>query len=127
QLRTYKQVVQVQAPLGSNFTLYTNGKAVSAEQIGKTAEQEKQKLTSYDYYTVDLQRVNNILRGVATDINGKVISEQTIKVLTPDSLQAIDYRTQDQLVPADGVSEYQVVISLKDRDGRPYIASTPIT
>src|SRR5690606_1240385 len=42
QLSTYKQMVQVQAPLGSNFTLYTNGKAVSAEQIGKTAEQEKQ-------------------------------------------------------------------------------------
>lgn len=127
QLSTYKQIVQVQAPLGSNFTLYANGKAVSAEQIGKTAEQEKQKVTAFDYYAVDLKRGNNTLRGVATDINGKVISEQTIKVLTPDSLQAIDYRTQKQLVAADGVSEYQVVISLKDRDGRPYIASTPIT
>ena len=127
QLSTYKQMVQVQAPLGSNFTLYANGKAVSAEQIGKTAEQEKQKVTAFDYYAVDLQRGNNTLRGVATDINGKIISEQTIKVLTPDSLQAIDYHTQKQLVAADGVSEYQVVISLKDRDGRPYIASTPIT
>ncbi|WP_372829303.1 SdrD B-like domain-containing protein [Psychrobacter maritimus] len=127
QLSTYKQMVQVQAPLGSNFTLYTNGKAVSAEQIGKTAEQEKQKVTAFDYYAVDLQRGTNTLRGVATDINGKVISEQTIKVLTPDSLQAIDYRTQKQLIAADGISEYQVVISLKDRDGRPYIASTPIT
>lgn len=127
QLSTYKQMVQVQAPLGSNFTLYANGKAVSAEQIGKTAEQEKQKVTAFDYYAVDLQRGTNTLRGVATDINGKVISEQTIKVLTPDSLQAIDYRTQKQLVAADGISEYQVVISLKDRDGRPYIASTPIT
>lgn len=126
QLSTYKQMVQVQAPLGSNFTLYANGKAVSAEQIGKTAEQEKQKVTAFDYYAVDLQRGSNTLRGVATDINGKVISEQTIKVLTPDSLQAIDYRTQKQLVAADGISEYQVVISLKDRDGRPYIASTPI-
>ncbi|WP_201624223.1 SdrD B-like domain-containing protein [Psychrobacter immobilis] len=127
QLSTYKQMVQVQAPLGSNFTLYTNGKAVSAEQIGKTAEQEKQKVTAFDYYAVDLQRGTNTLRGVATDINGKVISEQIIKVLTPDSLQAIDYRTQKQLVAADGISEYQVVISLKDSDGRPYIASTPIT
>ena len=127
QLSTYKQMVQVQAPLGSNFTLYTNGKVVSAEQIGKTAEQEKQNVTAFDYYAVDLQRGSNSLRGVATDVNGKVISEQTIKVLTPDSLQAIDYRTQKQLVAADGVSEYQVVISLKDRDGRPYIASTPIT
>lgn len=127
QLSTYKQMVQVQAPLGSNFALYANGKAVSAEQIGKTAEQEKQKVTAFDYYAVDLQRGTNTLRGVATDINGKVISEQTIKVLTPDSLQVIDYRTQKQLVAADGISEYQVVISLKDRDGRPYIASTPIT
>lgn len=127
QLSTYKQMVQVQAPLGSNFTLYANGKAVSAEQIGKTAEQEKQKVTAFDYYAVDLKRGNNVLRAVATDINGKVISEQTIKVLTPDSLQAIEYRTQDQLVPADGVSEYQVVISLKDRDGRPYLGSTSLT
>ena len=127
QLSTYKQMVQVQAPLGSLFTLYANGKAVSEQKVGKTAEQEKQNVTAFDYYAVDLQRGKNILRGVATDINGQVISEQTIKVLTPDSLQAIDYRTQAQLVPADGISEYQVVVSLKDRDGRPYIASTPIT
>ena len=127
QLSTYKQMVQIQAPLGSNFTLYANGKVVSEEQIGKTAEQEKQNVTAFDYYAVDLQRGSNSLRGVAKDINGKVISEQTIKVLTPDTLQSISYRTQDQLVPADGVSDYQVVISLKDRDGRPYIASTPIT
>ena len=127
QLSTYKQMVQVQAPLGSIFTLYANGKVVSEQQIGKTAEQEKQNVTAFDYYAVDLKRGNNILRGVATDVNGKIISEQTIKVSTPDNLQAIDYRTQAQLVPADGVSDYQIVISLKDRDGRPYIASTPIT
>ncbi len=127
QLSTYKQMVQVKAPLGSTFTLYANGKAVSEQQIGKTAEQEKQSVTAFDYYAVDLKRGSNTLRGVATDVNGNVISEQTIKVMTPDSLQAIDYRTQDQLVPADGVSDYQVVISLKDRDGSPYIASTPIT
>lgn len=127
QLSTYKQMVQVQAPLGSIFTLYANGKAVSEEQIGKTAEQEKQKVTAFDYYAVDLKRGANTLRAVATDINGKLISEQTIKVLTPDSLQAIKYRTQDQLVAADGVSEYQVVISLKDRDGRPYLGSTSLT
>lgn len=127
QLSSYKQMVQVQAPLGSSFTLYANGKAVSEQQIGKTAEQEKQKVTAFDYYAVDLKRGSNTLRGVATDVNGKVISEQTINVLTPDSLQAIDYRTQDSLVPADGMSEYQIVVSLKDRDGRPYVASTPIT
>ncbi|MEZ7516925.1 SdrD B-like domain-containing protein [Psychrobacter sp. NPDC078370] len=127
QLSTYKQMVQVQAPLGSSFTLYANGKAVSEQQIGKTAEQKKQSVVAFDYYAVDLQRGKNTLRGVATDVNGKVISEQTINVLTPDSLQAIDYRTQDSLVPADGMSEYQIVISLKDRDGRPYVASTPIT
>ncbi|MDN3441182.1 hypothetical protein QL898_06015 [Psychrobacter sp. APC 3279] len=127
QLSSYKQMVQVQAPLGSLFTLYANGKAVSEQQVGKTAEQEKQNVTAYDYYAVDLKRGRNQLRGVATDVNGKVISEQTINVLTPDSLQAIDYRTQDSLVPADGMSEYQIVVSLKDRDGRPYVASTPIT
>ena len=126
QLASHKQLVQVQAPLGSNFMLYANGKPVSEQQIGKTAEQEKQKVIAFDYYAVDLKRGRNTLRGVATDVNGKVISEQTIEVLAPDSLQAIDYRTQDSLVPADGVSEYQVVISLKDRDGRPYVSSTPI-
>ena len=127
QLSTYKQMVQVQAPLGSIFTLYANGKAVSEQQIGKTAEQEKQNVMAFDYYAVDLQRGKNSLRGVATDINGKVISEQTIKVLTPDSLQSIDYRTQAQLVAADGISEYQIVVSLKDRDNRPYIGTTSLT
>ncbi|MEN6670483.1 SdrD B-like domain-containing protein [Psychrobacter sp. B38] len=127
QLSTYKQMMQVQAPLGSLFTLYVNGKAVSEEQIGKTAKKEKQSVTAFDYYGVNLERGNNTLRGVATDVNGKVISEQTIKVWTPEKLQTIDYRTQEQMVMADGISEYQVVISLKDRDGRPYIASTPIT
>ena len=127
QLSTYKQMVQVQAPLGSIFTLYANGKAISEQQIGKTAEQEKQNVMAFDYYAVDLKRGSNTLRGVATDINGKTISEQAITVLTPDSLQAIDYRTQAQLVPADGISEYQVVISLKDRDNRPYIGTTSLT
>lgn len=127
QLSTYKQMVQVQAPLGSIFTLYANGKAISEQQIGKTAEQEKQNVMAFDYYAVDLKRGSNTLRGVATDINGKTIAEQTITVLTPDSLQAIDYRTQAQLVPADGISEYQVVISLKDRDNRPYIGTTSLT
>lgn len=127
QLASYKQMVQVQAPLGSLFTLYANGKTVSEQQIGKTAEQKKQNVIAFDYYAVDLKRGSNTLRGVATDVNGKVISEQTIKVLAPDSLQAIEYRTQDSLVPADGVSEYQIVISLKDLDGRPYVSSTPIT
>ncbi|NRD70062.1 DUF11 domain-containing protein [Psychrobacter okhotskensis] len=127
QLNSYKQLVQVQAPLGSNFTLYANGTAVSEEKIGKTAKQEKQNVTAFDYYGVELKRGRNILHAVATDINGKIISEQTLDVFTPDKLQSIDYRTQAQLVAADGVSDYQVVISLKDRDGRPYIASTPIT
>ena len=127
QLATYKQLVQVQAPLGGRFTLYANGNAVSEEKIGKTAEQDKQNVTAFDYYAVEFKRGRNLLRGVATDINGKVISEQTIEVIAPDSLQAIDYRTQKGLVQADGMSEYQVVISLKDRDDRPYIASTPIT
>lgn len=127
QLNSYKQLVQVQAPLGSNFTLYANGTAVSEEKIGKTAKQEKQNVTAFDYYGVELKRGRNVLRAVATDINGKIISEQTLDVFTPDNLQSIDYRTQAQLVAADGVSDYQVVISLKDRDGRPYIASTPIT
>ena len=127
QLNTYKQLVQVQAPLGANFTLYANGKAVSEEKIGKTAKQEKQKVTAFDYYGVELKRGRNVIRGVATDVNGKVISEQTINVSTPDTLQSIDYRTQAQLVPADGSSEYQIVITLKDRDGRPYISATPVT
>ncbi len=127
QLNSYKQLVQVQAPLGSNFTLYANGTAVSEEKIGKTAKQEKQNVTAFDYYGVELKRGRNVLHAVATDINGKIISEQTLDVFTPDNLQSIDYRTQAQLVAADGVSDYQVVISLKDRDGRPYIASTPIT
>ena len=127
QLSTYKQLVQVQAPLGSIFTLYANGKAVSEQQIGKTAEQEKQNVTAFDYYAVDLKRGRNALRGVARDVSGKVISEQTINVFAPDNLQAINYRTQAQLVPADGVSDYQIVISLKDTDGRPYIGSTSLT
>ncbi|WP_351059838.1 hypothetical protein, partial [Psychrobacter sp. TB20-MNA-CIBAN-0197] len=59
QLSPYKQMVQIQAPLGSNFTLYANGTAVSEEKIGKTAEQEKQNVTAFDYYAVDLQRGNN--------------------------------------------------------------------
>ena len=127
QLDTHKQLVQVQAPLGAAFTLYVNGKAVSEDHIGKTAEQEKQQVTAFDYYSVELQRGKNTLRGVSTDVTGKVVSEQSVTVIAPDSLQGIDYRTQDALVQADGVSEYQVVVSLKDKNGLPYIGSMPVT
>lgn len=126
-LASYKQLVQVQAPLGSTFTLYVNGTAVSTDKIGKTAEQNEQKVAAFDYYSVELKRGRNTLNGVALDAKGQIISQQTIDVLTPDTLQGIDYRTQDYLVQADGVSEYQVVISLKDQNNRPYIGSTPIT
>src|SRR5699024_8701546 len=34
QIATYKQLVQVQAPLGGQFTLYINNRAVSEEKIG---------------------------------------------------------------------------------------------
>ncbi|MDO5768583.1 MAG: hypothetical protein Q4P13_03695 [Psychrobacter sp.] len=127
RLDSLKQLIQVQAPLGTDFTLYSNGKAVSEEKIGKRAEQQNQKVAGFDYYSVELNRGKNTLKAVAKDINGQVVSEQTIQVVTPVELQGIEYRTQDNLVAADGVSEYQVVVSLKDIDGQPYVASTPIT
>lgn len=70
---------------------------MSEQQIGKTAKQQKQSVTAFDYYAVDLKRGRNTLRGVATDINGDIISEKSIEVITPDSLQAISYRTQERL------------------------------
>jgi len=127
QVASYKQLVQVQAPLGSSFTLFANNKMVPAEKIGKTAEQDKQKVTAFDYYAVELNRGRNLLRGVALDTNNQVISEKTITVIAPDSLQTIDYESQKQIMEADGISEYQVVIKLKDKENRPFIASTPIT
>lgn len=127
RLGSLKQMVQVQAPLGSELTLYVGDSKVPSEQIGKTATQQKQQVAAYDYYAVELQRGRNTLRAVATDNRGNTVSETSIHVMAPDSLQAIDTRTQSGLVSADGVSEYQVVISLKDRDGKPYVSSTPVT
>lgn len=125
-LDTHKQMIQVQAPLGASLALYVNGNAVSKDKIGKTAEQQNQQVVGYDFYAVDLQRGRNTLEAIATDVNGQVVSQQSITVQTPESLSKIDYRTQDKTVTADGVSEYQVVLSLKDVDGRPYTATTPI-
>lgn len=127
QVASFKQLVQVQAPLGANFTLFANNKVVPVEKIGKTAEQEKQSVTAFDYYAVELNRGINTLRGVALDVNGKLISEKSITIIAPDTLQGIDFDAQKQLVEADGVSEYQVLIKLKDKDNRAFIASTPIT
>lgn len=127
QLNSFKQLVQVQAPLGAELKLYANGQLVSDSKIGKRAEQQVQKVAGYDYYAVELQRGRNTLKAVATDSNGEIVSENSIQVLTPESLQAINVRTQKDLVTADGVSQYQVVVSLKDVDGRPYVASTPLS
>ena len=127
QLNGLKQLVQVQAPLGAELKLYANGQLVSDSKIGKRAKQQVQKVAGYDYYAVELQRGRNTLKAVATDSNGAIVSENSIQVLTPESLQAINVRTQKDLVTADGVSQYQIVVSLKDVDGRPYVASTPLS
>lgn len=127
RLNSYKQLIQVQAPLGSDFTLYVNGKAISEDKIGKRAEQQTQKVAGFDYYSVELARGLNTLKAVAKDVNNQLLSEQTIQVMTPVNLQGINYRAQEHFVTANGVSEYQVVVSLKDIDGGPYVASTPLT
>jgi hypothetical protein len=61
-------------------------------KLVKQLEQEKQSVTAFDYYAVDLKTWKQYLCGVAMDVNGKVISEKTIKIMTPDSLQAIEYQ-----------------------------------
>ncbi|WP_230658883.1 SdrD B-like domain-containing protein [Psychrobacter sp. I-STPA10] len=121
------QLIQIQAPLDTKFTLYANGQPVSAEKIGKTAEQKKQSVAAYDYYAVKLEAGKNILKGVATNTDGEVISEQSITVFAPDTLQNIEAHQQDKLVSADGNSIYQVVIRLKDKNGRPYPSDTLVT
>ncbi|WP_227429640.1 DUF11 domain-containing protein [Psychrobacter sp. I-STPA6b] len=127
QLDSKVQLIQVQAPLDTTFTLYANGQPVSKEKIGKTATQQKQSVSGYDYYGVQLNAGHNTLRGVAKDASGNIISEQSIQVYAPEQLQEIDYRTQEQLVTANGHSQYQVVISLKDKDNRPYLSPTFVT
>lgn len=127
QIISYQPMVQLQAPLGTDVTLLVNDTPVSEDKIGKRATQKKQQVAGYDYYAVVMGRGFNTLTAIAKDSTGKVIAETSIQVITPDSIEAIDVRTQKNTVTADGKSAYQLVVSLKDKGNRLYPALTPVT
>lgn len=127
QVGVNKIRVQIKAPQGATTVLYVNDKPVDENLQGKEVAWEKEKISGFDYYAVPLDKGNNVLTIKATDATGKLISSKSIRIHAPEGLHDIETRTQHQIVEADGISQYQVVVSLKDQNNQLYAAGTSVS
>lgn len=119
--------VQIKAPQGANTQLFVNDKLVDEKLIAKEVAWEKERISGFDYYAVPLDKGDNTLTIKSTDTTGKLVSTKSITIHAPDSLANIATRTQEKFIEADGVSEYQIVVSLKDTDNSLYGATTTVS
>lgn len=124
---SHKIRVQIKAPKGATTELLVNNTPVDQALMGKEVAWDKEGISGFDYYAVPLQRGSNALTVRATDSSGKVVSSKTIRIYAPDQIANIITREQTHVLEADGVSELQIAISLKDKDGGLYPGSATIT
>ena len=129
QVTTRKIRVQIKAPKGATTQLLLNQQPVDIALMGKEVAWEKEGIEGFDYYAVPLNAGDNILTIMSKDTTGKVVSDKSIRVHAPDRIATIDTRTPAhvQTLEADGVSEYQFVISPKDTNGQLYAGTAPVT
>ncbi len=119
--------VQIKAPQGANTQLFVNDKLVDNGLMAKEVAWEKEQISGFDYFAVPLDAGDNTLTIKSTDNTGKIVSSKSIHVYAPNKLSEIATRTQGKFIEADGVSEYQIVVSLKDVDHSLYGASTSVS
>jgi uncharacterized repeat protein (TIGR01451 family) len=119
--------VQIKAPKGATTQLLVNNTPVDKQLMGKEVAWDKECISGFDYFAVPLITGKNTLTIRSTDSNNKLVSTKSITLIAPQSVSSIVTRSQPQSVPADGVSEYQVVVSLKDVDNGLYVAPTTVS
>jgi guanyl-specific ribonuclease Sa len=108
--------VVVQYPIGAKLDLKINGKAVDSALIGRTETDTQQNSIVQTWYGVSLGGSENILTAQTTT-NGVVGQATSVKIKVRGAPTAIDVRTVESRVPADGRSLLSIEGTLIDENG----------
>ena len=117
--------VRVKGPLGASFELSVDGRAIPASQVGKKSSLEKNGVVAWEYIGVNLKPGRNVLAVKAVDGFGNVRGTAQIILLAPGSLAKIIIEAPPQAV-ADAATAVPVTILLRDANGLPVAARTPV-
>lgn len=117
--------VRVKGALGVNFQLTVNGHPVPTTQVGKKSSLEKNGVLAWEYIGVNLTPGPNLLAVKAVDGFGNARGAAQLTVLAPGPLARILIQTPPQAV-ADAATAVPVTIQLRDANGLPVMARTPV-
>jgi uncharacterized repeat protein (TIGR01451 family) len=118
--------VRVKGPLGAHFELSVNGQRIADTQVGKKSSLQETGVLAWEYIGVDLKAGRNLLSVRALDDFGTVRGSAQITVLAPGPLKRIVIEAPPRAV-ADAATPVPITILLRDADGLPVAARTPIT
>jgi uncharacterized repeat protein (TIGR01451 family) len=118
--------VRVKGPLGAHFELSVNGQRIAETQVGKKSSLQETGVVAWEYIGVDLTPGRNLLSVRALDDFGTVRGSAQITVLAPGPLNRIVIEAPSRAV-ADAATPVPVTVLLRDADGLPVTARTPIT
>jgi hypothetical protein len=117
--------VRVKGPLGASFELSVDGRAIPASQVGKKNSLEKNGVVAWEYIGVNLKPGRNVLAVKAVDGFGNIRGTAQITLLAPGPLAKIIIEAPPQAV-ADAATAVPVTILLRDANGLPVAARTPV-
>ena len=118
--------VRVKGPLGAHFELSVNGQRIAETQVGKKSSLQETGVVAWEYIGVDLKPGRNALSVRALDDFGIVRGSAQITVLAPGPLNQIVIEAPTRAV-ADAATPVPITVRLRDADGLPVTARTPIT
>ncbi len=118
--------VRVKGPLGARLELAVNGQRIAQTQVGKKSSLQDTGVVAWEYIGVDLSPGRNALSVRALDDFGIVRGSAQITVLAPGPLSRIVIEAPARAV-ADAATPVPISVLLRDADGLPVAARTPIT
>src|SRR6266480_1514066 len=118
--------VRVKGPLGVRLELSVNGQRIAETQVGKKSSLQDTGVLAWEYIGVDLLPGRNALSVRALDDFGIVRGSAQITVLAPGPLSRIVIEAPTRAV-ADAATPVPISVLLRDADGLPVAARTPIT
>jgi hypothetical protein len=108
--------VVLQYPIGAKVALKVNGRAVDAALIGRTETDPQRNLITQTWYGVSLGSGENTLTAQATT-NGVVGQATAVKLKVRGVPKAIEIKTLESRIPADGRSLLSIEGTLIDENG----------
>jgi uncharacterized repeat protein (TIGR01451 family) len=119
--------IQVRGVAGTVIQVLVNGQIVPEERIGKKAVLTDFQIEGFDYIGVALKTGRNEIEVRQIDTLGNLRDQQKVTVIAPDQMSKITLNAPSQVVQANGVDVYQVVLKVVDQNGVMVASRTPVT